>query len=697
MDNLEVPSEREKLARPNRPVLTGQWMAAMRRKTLIFVLLAGSLATWAHAQQEPRVVQELSSMSIEALMDLRVTSVSRRSEPLSRAAAAIYVITQEDIRRSGATSIAELLRMVPGLDVAQMDANTWAVSARGFNGQYAGFLLVLIDGRTVFTPTSNGVYWDVQDTLLEDIDRIEVIRGPGAVLWGLNAINGVINIITKPASGTQGVLITTSIGSHQTPDVAVRYGGKAGGAGHYRAFVRYFDRQPQAASSGYRSSDGWHNLRAGFRSDWELSARDSLTVLGGGYRGLEGHVEDKILSLQPPLAQAVSVAERIAGGDILTRWNHNFSDRSEISLQTFFDYTERLNYARAELRNTADLDFQHRIAIKRRHDLIWGLRFRYTADHTSGSFRVSFDPRVQVNSTPSAFIQDEITLVPERLRLVLGLRHDYSGDHDLELQPDVRLLWSPRSDQSLWFAVARPISEPSFAGRSIRVSQTAFPGPGGMPTVVALIGNLDLEDSHALSFQAGYRGQLGGTLAVDIEGFYTRHTDAVSIDSSAPFLETNPAPTHLVLPLVFQNALEGETHGLELGATWQATSRWKLTASYAWLDMNLRHVLTGAAGAAQTIGSSPQHQFQFHSYVNLPRSWEWDTHAYSVGRLPSFGVPAYVRVDTRVGWRLSERAEISLVGQNLCRGRHTEFGSLGASIQTTQVERSGYAKFTWIF
>ena len=697
MDIVAEQSERERSARPKRPVLTGQSSTAMRKKTLIFALLAGSLASGVHAQQTPRDPQDLTYMTIEALMEIRVTSVSRKWEPLSRAAAAIHVITPEDIRRSGATSIPELLRMVPGLDVAQVDANTWAISARGFNGQYADLLLVLIDGRTVYNPTSNGVYWDVQDTLLEDIDRIEVIRGPGAVLWGANAVNGVINIITRPASATQGGLVTTSLGSHQTPDAAFRYGGKTGNAGHYRAFIRYFDRQPQAASSGYRSSDGWHNLRAGFRSDWELSARDSLTVLGGGYRGLEGHVENKIISLQPPVAQEIPVRERIAGGDILTRWRHAFSDRSDIELQTYFDYTARLDYTRAELRKTADFDLQYHTAIKRRHDLVWGLRHRYTADHTSGSFLVSFDPRLHINNTFSAFVHDEITLLPERLRLVLGVRYDHFDVREIDFQPDGRLLWSPRSNHSLWLAVSAPIIQPSFASESIRVSRTAFPGLGGTPTVVALLRNPDLEDGHALSFQAGYRGQLVPTLAAGVEGFYTRHKDSVSIDPGAPFLENDPAPTHVVLPLVFQNSLEGETHGLELNATWQATSRWKLTSSYSWLDMNLSHVLTGDAGAAQTIGSSPQHQFQIRSYLDLPRNWEWDTSVYGVGRLPSFGVPAYARVDTRVGWRLSERAAISLVGQNLLRRRHTEFGSLGASIETTEVKRTGYARFTWSF
>jgi iron complex outermembrane recepter protein len=671
----------------------------MRKRILIVTLLAGSLSQWVYAQQGPANSPDLSSMTIEALMDLRVTSVSRRSEPLSRAAAAITVITQEDIRRSGATSIPELLRMVPGLDVAQMDASTWAVSARGFNAQYAGFMLVLLDGRTVYDLTSNGVYWDVQDTLLEDIARIEVIRGPGAVLWGLNAVNGVVNIITKQASETQGGLLTTVLGSQETPVVAARYGGPAGASGHYRAFVRYFDRQPQATDSGYHSSDGWHNLRSGFRADWELLPRDTLTVLGGGYRGLERHTETKILSLAPPLTQPIPVRERIAGADILTRWRHTFSDRSELTLQTYFDYTARLDYTRAELRKTADFDLQHRIAVKSRHELIWGLHFRYTANHTSGSpLAISFNPRVHINNLPSWFVQDEITLLPERLRLVLGLRYDYAGDDHLELlQPDARLLWSPRPNQSLWLAFTQPISDPSFAARSVRFSQTAFAGPGGIPAVVVIMGNPKLDDSQARSFQAGYRRQLGRILTLSAEGFYTRYTGTPSTESGASFLETDPAPAHLVLPLVVQSSVEGETHGLELSTTWQAASRWKLATSYTWLDMSLRHVLTGSAGAALTVGSNPQHQFQIRSYLNLPRRWEWDTSVYSVGRLPSIGVPAYVRLDTRLGWRLAERAEISLVGQNLLRARHSEFGSLISTIETTQIKRSGYAKLTWTF
>ena len=430
---------------------------------------------------------------------------------------------------------------------------------------------MLLDGRTVFTPTSNGVYWDVQDTLLEDIDRIEVIRGPGAVLWGLNAVNGVINIITKPASATQGGLVTARLGSHETPDVGLRYGGKAGDRGHYRAFARYFDRQPQATANGYRADDDWHNLRAGFRADWDLSARDTFTILGGGYSGAEGHTETKILSLQPPVTQPIAVRERIAGADALTRWQRNFSGGSNISLQAYFDYTDRSDYTRTQLRHTADLDFQHHIRAGSRNDITWGLRYRYTAQHTSGSFLVSFDPRVDVLNSFSYFAQDEITLVSERLRLIVGLRQDSDGDEGAEFQGDVRLHWSPNGHHSLWIGVTRPIGEPSLANRTLRLSTTAFPGTGGTPTVVVLTGNPDIEDSTALAFQGGYRAKLAETLAVSADGFYTRHKNVQTLDPGAAFVESDPAPPHVILPLIFQGALEGNTHGMELAATWQAT------------------------------------------------------------------------------------------------------------------------------
>ena len=669
-----------------------------QRKTLILFLLAAGLASRSQAQQQPGQAQDLSSMTIEALMDLRVTSVSRKSELLSRAAAAIYVITQEDIRRSGATSIPEALRMAPGLDVAQMDGSTWAISARGFNSQYATFMLVLVDGRTVYDPSFNGVYWDVQDTLLEDIDRIEVICGPGAALWGQNAVNGVINIITKEASQTQGGLVTVAAGNLQTPDVAARYGGNAGASGHYRISGKHLGRQEQELASGARASDGWHSQRLDFRGDWDPSGHDALTVSGGGYQGLEHHLENRIVSLSPPVQQEVTNRVNVAGADVVARWQRAFSGRSDITLQAYYDYAYRRDPLHAELRNTIDFDFQHHLATQRRHDLIWGVGSRYTTDHTSGSFHLSFNPRVDRNTTFSLFAQDEITLLPDRLRFVVGARFTDDNYTGAEIQPDGRLLWTPYSNHSLWLAISRPIGEPSFSTTSVRFSQNVSAGPGGAPVLAVVLGNPDEGDSKALSIQAGYRGQLGRKLSLSSATYYSRYKGVRSTSLGALFLETDPMPAHFVLPLHFQSGIRGETHGLELSGTWQVNSRWRLAASYTFLSMSLHDAVTASASnAAITTGTSPRNQFQLHSYVDLPRNWEWDTFLYEAGRLPTDNIPAYVRVDTRIGWRFAEGASFSLVGQNLLRPRHPEFGSTSGNIHSTQVRRSAYAKLTWTF
>ena len=636
-------------------------------------------------------------MTIEALLDLRVTSVSREPEPLSHAAATVSVITQEDIRRSGATSIPDLLRMVPGLDVAQMDASTWAISARGFNTQYATFMLVLVDGRTVYDPTFNGVRWDAQDTVLEDIDRIEVICGPGAALWGQNAVNGVISITTKKASETQGGLVTVAAGNLQTPETTVRYGGDAGSKGHYRVFGKYFDRQEQDLASGARASDGWASRRIGFRGDWDLSTRDSLTVLGGGYEDLEHHLENRIVSLLPPMQQIITNPVHSNGFDILVKWQRTFSGRSDIALQVYHNHTDSRDTAFGERRNTSDVDFQDHIAIKARHDLVWGLGLRYTVDHTSGSFQTSFTPPVDRNTTYSLFVQHEIALLPDRLRLVWGARFTQDNYTGPEFQPDGRLLWTPNLSNSFWLAVSRPIGEPSFSSKSVRFSQTVSLGPGGVPVVAAVLGNPNIGHDNTLSVQAGYRAQLGHKWSLSAAGFYSRYKGVRSASFGALFLETDPIPAHFVFPVFLQSGVRGETDGLELTGTWQISSWWRLAAGYTLLRMSLRDDLAGGAAVPSATGTSPQNQFQVHSYLNLPRNWEWDTFVSVTGKLPTDNIPAYTRVDTRVGWRFAERASISLVGQNLLQPRHFEFGSSTGNISTTQIRRSGYAKLTWTF
>ncbi len=449
-------------------------------------LLLGLLATRVWGQSKRT---DLGDASLESLMNMQVTSASKSPEKLAQVAAAMYVITQEDIRRSGGTSIAELLRMVPGLDVAQINGSTWAISSRGFNDRFANKLLVLIDGRTVYTPLFTGVLWDAQDTLLEDIERIEVIRGPGASLWGANAVNGVINIITKHPRDTQGGLVTAGAGDQERGFGAVRYGAKTGDSGFYRFFAKSFRRGASADALGQDAGDDWYMLRGGFRSDWTLTPRDSLTVQGDIFNGNSGQVVPEIRSLAPVVVGNFPGRNIISGGDVLARWSRTISPRSETSLQVYYDRSDRDLIVFKELRDTVDVDFQHHLAVGARHDIIWGLGYRFTTDQTQGSLTVSFNPASRGDNLNSAFLQDEISLVPDRLRLTVGIKVEHNDYNGSSVQPDFRLLWTPHPAHALWGAVSRAIGTPGRANSDTRYNASVFPGPGGVPIMVFLLGN----------------------------------------------------------------------------------------------------------------------------------------------------------------------------------------------------------------
>ena len=656
---------------------------------LLFVSLAGAV----RAQKRST---DLTSVSIEDLLQMRVTSVSREQEPFSASAAAIFVITQEDIRRSGATSIPELLRMVPGLDVAQIDANKWAISSRGFNGRFANKMLVLMDGRTVCSPLFSGVYWDVQDTLLEDIERIEVVRGPGATLWGTNAVNGVINIITKRAGDTQGGLMTAGGGNQERGLAAIRYGGKIRDRAYYRFFAKYFDRNDSLNSNSQAAADGWNILRGGFRTDWTLSGRDSLTVQGDFYNGSAGETVPELVSLSPPVVRLLNDRNHLVGGNVLARWNRTFSPRSDATLQFYYDRSDRRDIEGGEIRHTADFDFQHHILLGSRHNIVWGLGYRFTTDQTVGSLTVSFNPSSRGDNLFNAFVQDEILLVPDRLRLTLGTKfehNDYSGS---EIQPNIRLLWTPHSRHAIWAAVSRATRSPARADAGLRANLAAFRGVGGTTTVLSLFGNPQFENEKVLATELGYRAQWSKRLSVDLAGYYNVYERLRVAELGTPFFESSPSPAHLVIPSVFQNALHGNTHGIEVAANWNLTSRWKLSSGYTWLQADLR----GPAGVTlrPALGvNAPQQQWNLRSYLNLPGNLEFDSSLYYVGRLSSMAIPGYTRLDTRLGWRATESFEISVVGQNLLKIQHFEFNSSSDVVSATQVKRSVFGKLTWRF
>jgi iron complex outermembrane recepter protein len=671
-------------------------ISTVMARTAVFSLLFVSVSPLALAQK-PK--PNLSDISLDTLANTEITSVSRKEEKLSRAAAAVFVITQEDIRRSGVTCIPEALRMVPGLDVAQIDANKWALTSRGFNERFADKMLVLIDGRAVFTPLSSGVYWDVQDTMLEDIERIEVIRGSGATLWGANAVNGVVNIITKKAKDTQGGLVTAGGGSLERSSGAIRYGGALRGRGYYRIFVKYFNRDAFTGSLGHEAADNWNVLRGGFRTDWNLSSRDELTVQGDLYEGSAGQTVLGLVSLSPPTSGTFNDRTLMSGGNVLGRWHHTSSERLDTTLQAYFDQANRSQLAvLGEFVHTIDLDLEQHYTSGHRQDFVWGGDYRYKSDRTVGSLNISFDPVGRSTNVYGAFLQDEIALLPDRLRVTLGAKFEHNFYSGFAVQPNFRLLWTPRTHYAMWLAISRAAENSSRFDADIRVNENAFVDANGVTNLVSTFGTHHLPPEEIVAYELGQRGQVGQWLALDVAMFYNHYMHRHTLEPGVPFFEDNPPPLHLVLPNIIKSNISGETHGLELSTKFKVVSFWNLSVGYTWFEIHLHPAPTSLdlSTARHSEGSSPRHEFQVHSELNLPHELEFDTALYYVGRLPGPQVPSYTRLDARLGWRPAEPLEISVGLQNLLEPRHFEFGS-GDLVSATQVGRNAYGKFTWRF
>jgi iron complex outermembrane receptor protein len=632
-------------------------------------------------------------------MNINITSVSKKEQKTSQAPGAIFVINQDDIRRSGALNIPDLLRMVPGLDVAQIDAGKWAISARGFNGQYSDKLLVLVDGRTVYTPIFAGVFWDSQNVPLDTIERIEVIRGPGAAVWGSNAVNGVINIITQNAGDTQGGYLSAGIGNIATGSETLRYGGKIRGLGAYRVYAEGFHYDSLPTLEGLAGEDDWRLVHGGFRADSVLSAKDSLTTEGEAYQGDAGEMATTPISLTPPETETVALHDVYSGWNLLSRWSHTISPRSQTSLQIYFDRTIRGDTTYALGVNTFDIDFQHHVAVGTRQDMVWGIGYRLSSDETSPTLRIVFTPQNRNLHLFSSFVQDEITVRPERLQLSLGARVEHNDYTGFGFQPSARMVWTPDSKNMVWAAISSADRTPSRSDTDIRVNYAALPGPGNMPMLVSLFGDPNFKNERLTAFEVGHRNSWTSTLSIDSTIFYNRYRDLVSVEPGAAGIETNPAPTHLLVPSYFSNGLYGETHGLELFANWKAASFWTLSPGYAFFSLHL-HPFAGSqdfTDAAGTEGGTPDHQAQLRSSVTLPHNLQWNASAYFVNRLPAVSIPSYTRADTGLIWHAGERVSLSVEGQNLSKSLHPEYAGPSATVQTDLMRRSAYAKVTWSF
>jgi iron complex outermembrane receptor protein len=647
----------------------------------------------------PQESIDLTQKSLEDLMNIKVTSVSKKEQKTFQVAGAVFVISRDDIRRSGALNIPELLRMVPGLDVAQINAGKWAISARGFNGQYSNKLLVLIDGRTVYTPIFAGVFWDSQNVALDSIERIEVIRGPGAAIWGSNAVNGVINIITQSANGTQGTYIDAGVGSIGTGSESVRYGGKFHDAGSFRVYAEGFHYNSLPNIAGLDGQDDWRLVHGGFRLDSSLSARDSLTTEGDTYRGNAGEMAITPVSLWPPVTASVALHDVYSGWNVLSRWNRTISPHSTTSLQVYFDRTNRGDSTYSLGLNTFDMDFQHHVALGPQQDVVWGLGYRVSLDDTSPTLRIVFTPNDRTMQLFSSFVQDEITVRPDRLHLSVGARVEHNDFTGFDFQPTVRMAWTQNNKNMVWSAISEADRTPSRSDTDIRVNYAAMPGPDNVPTIISLFGDPNFKNEKLTAFEAGYRNSWTSKFSIDSTVFYNRYHDLVSVEPGSISLESNPAPTHLLDPSYFSNGLQGETHGSELFANWRAASFWTLSPGYAFMSMHL-HPFQGSrdvTDAAGTEGGTPDHQAQLRSSVSLPRNFQWNSSAYFVNRLPAVSIPSYTRFDTSVTWSGGEHMSMSIVGQNLLKNLHPEYAGPSSTAETGLMRRDGYAKITWSF
>jgi len=666
----------------------------------IWILLLVSVTTWGWAGELP---VDLTRLSLEELMEIEITLASRKEEKLFQAAVAAHVVGSEDIRRSGVTSIAEALRMVPGMQVARIDANKWAISSRGFNGRFANKLLVLIDGRSVYTPLFSGVYWEAQDLLLEDLERIEVIRGPGATLWGANAVNGIINIITKKAQDTQGGLVTLGAGTEERGFGGVRYGGKLGDDVYYRVYAKHFARDGFVDASGEEASDGWDVSRGGLRVDWEVSESNALVLQGHLFEGTLAQTL-KTASLDPPFEQVFDDETRIAETSVLGQWKHVFSDASDMALQFYYDRSRREEAVIAGTVNTFDVDFQHRFGLGARQEIVWGTGYRFITDDIDGTDIMSVRPESRDFDIFSAFAQDEIALIRDRLRLTLGSKFEHNDYTGFEIQPNLRLLWTPHERHTAWGAVSRAVRTPTGPEEDVQFRFQVVPPDDlrnilKLPIMLVALGDPDFESEELIAHELGYRVLLRDRLSLDIATFYNVYDNLRTGEPGMPIPRLSPPPAHYVLPITADNKMYGETYGMEWAADWQALDEWRIHAAYTYLKMQLRvDEESGDTWLEAAEEESPNHQFHLRSSMDLGRDLELDLGMRYVDDLPSLDVGSYFTLDARVGWRLHKDVELCVVGQNLSDGHHPEFGT-PRFIHTfpTEVERGVYSAVRWRF
>lgn len=653
-----------------------------------------------HADPEPQPNQvgpaALKGMTLEELSEIEVTTPSKEPQKANRTPMAIYVITGDEIRRSGATCIPEALRLAPGVEVARIDSNKWSIGIRGFGSRLSRSVLVLIDGRTVYTTLFDGTYWEVQDTDMDDIDRIEVIRGPGGTIWGPNAVNGIINVLTKNSRDTQGILASAGGGNEEQGFANFRYGGGDGSDLTYRFYIKGFTRSPEDHPD-HSNFDDWRAAQSGFRMDWTPNTHDSFTVQGDIYAEEAGE-RVTATSYTPPYQQNIDGNANLSGANLLARWKRTVNDGDVLQLQIYYDRTNRFEPNFGEIRNTGDVDFLQRVRAPWRQQISWGLGARFSAGNeievVSG---LTFSPAQRTDYLLSAFLQDEIALIPDRLSLTLGtklLKTNFTG---VEPQPSARLLWTPTDRQAVWAAFTHAVRTPSDSEEDFYLSGYIGTTPSGVPYFARFNANPHFAPEQLNGYELGYRRMVKKSIYVDVATFYNHYHDLFDEEIIGPtFLETDPGPPHLLLPAQFGNGILGTTTGFEIAPEWQPTSNWRLRASYSYLDMNLKEGPTSRdVGTIPGIeGASPKHEAVILSALDLSKTLQLDLTYRYVSTLWAQGIPSYSTGDARFAWRLNRQLELSLVGRNLLQPSHVEYNA--DPLTVVGIKRSGYIELTWM-
>lgn len=627
----------------------------------------------------PEPDSDILSLDIEQLMNMEVTSVSKKTQTLSDSAAAAFVITQEDIRQSGVTSIPEALRMAPGIEVARIDTNKWAITSRGFNSRFANKLLVMIDGRSVYTPAFSGVYWDVQDTLLEDIERIEVIRGPGAALWGANAVNGIINIITKNAIDTQGTLISTGGGTHERAFGSLRYGTQLSTDSYGKIYFKGNRRDDYDLKGGGSADDDWTSYQGGGRLDKQLNNQDHLTIQGDLYQNKNSEFSE-LAYLSPPSLGYSDQSTRSKGANILTRWEHTESLTSSYKLQVYYDYTNR-DEAYADISHqTLDVEFQHRFNFLNDHDIIWGTGYRYIwadFDMLEGSYVEDNDNERLYN----LFVQDEISLIENTLWLTLGSKFEHNEYTNWEIQPTARIFWNINPKHKLWSAISRANRIPT---RFEYDSSVLFPSPDGN-TVFNLQGNKNIKSEEVTSYEIGYRVIPSSSISIDTTVYYSEYKDLLD------FKAVLTAPVLINL----NNAQSGYTSGFELASHWQMNDWWNWDLAYNYYNQTLKSINN------EQLSDSPHQNFSLRSNIqfrenlnlNLWLKYTDDFTDYLENRKTT--IDSYTTLDARLAWQLNRTLELSVTGQNLLESDHIEYVRGSSMNDAVEVKRAVYFKLLW--